>query len=384
MKILMLSKALVVGTYQRKAEELAALPGVDLTVAVPPEWIEPGVGPVPLERQHTAGYRLAVLPMWLNGRFHMHFYPGLRRLVEVVQPDVFHIDEESFNFATFQAMQLGVQVRARCCFYNYANIERRYPPPFSTFERFNLRHAAAALCANHEAAVIVRKHGYDGPIHIVPQVGVDPDLFHPAATPLPPLPFRIGYIGRMIKSKGIFDLLDALALLPDQVHLTLIGDGELMPEIEERIAALNIGARVEIKPRVPSKDVAVEMRQLHALVLPSRTTPRWKEQFGRVLVEAMASGVPPIGSDSGEIPHVIGNAGLIFTEGNVGELVAHIERLLDEPERRAELAQLGRQRVLEHYTYRAIARRHYEIYGEMIEADDGRQTTDDNETRHET
>ena len=65
-------------------------------------------------------------------------------------------------------------------------------------------------------------------------------------------------------------------------------------------------------PQIPSDQVAVEMRKLHALVLPSRTTPRWKEQFGRVLIEAMACGVPPVGSDSGEIPHVIDDAGLVF------------------------------------------------------------------------
>jgi glycosyltransferase involved in cell wall biosynthesis len=366
MKILMLSKALVVGTYQRKAEELAALPGVDLTVAVPPVWQEPGVGPVPLERQHTSGYRLAVLPMWLNGHFHLHFYPGLRRLVETIQPDVFHIDEESFNFATFQAMQLGVQHRARCCFYNYANIERRYPPPFGTFERYNLQHAAAALCANHEAAAIVRNHGYAGPLHIVPQFGIDPDLFRPAPEPLSPEPFRISYFGRMVASKGVLDLLDALPQLPPFVQLELIGDGDLVPQIEARIEQYGLDDRVTLRPRVPSGAIAEEMRRLHAFVLPSRTTARWKEQFGRVLVEAMASGVPPIGSSSGEIPHVIGEAGLVFEEGNVAELAATIKTLIDEPERRTELAQRGRERALQHYTHRAIARRHYDIYCEML------------------
>lgn len=368
MRILMLSKALVVGTYQRKAEELALLPDVELTVAVPPVWQEPGVGPLPLERRHTAGYQLAVLPMWLNGHFHMHFYPGLKRLVELIQPDIFHIDEESFNFATFQAMQLAVQHRAKSCFYNWANIDRRYPPPFSTFERYTLKHATAAIAGNHEAAQIVERHGYEGPIHVLPQFGVDPELFYPAAEPLPATPFRIGYFGRMVESKGVLDLIEALALLPDAVHLLLMGDGELLPNIAVRIAELGLQERVEIKPRVDSGDVAAEMRRLHAFVLPSRTTPRWKEQFGRVLIEAMASGVPPIGSNSGEIPHVIGNAGLIFSEGNVMELAAQIQKLVDQPELREELARQGRRRALDHYTQRALARRYYEVYGHMLES----------------
>ena len=366
MKILMLSKALVVGTYQRKAEELAALPDVDLTVAVPPVWDEPGVGPLMLERQYTEGYRLAVLPIWLNGHFHMHFYPGLKRLVELIQPDIFHIDEESFNFATFQAMQLGVQHRARCCFYNWANIERRYPPPFATFERYTLRHAAAAIAGNHEAALIIQRHGYEGPIHVLPQFGVDPDLFYPAATPLPDEPFWLGYFGRMVESKGVLDLIEALALLPPQVHLLLIGDGELLPQIETRIAELDLQHRVALKSRVPSGEIPEQMRRLHAFVLPSRTTSRWKEQFGRVLVEAMASGVTPIGSSSGEIPHVVGDAGLIFAEGDVDDLAIKIGRLVEQPALRLELAQRGRQRALEHYTQRSLAAQYYAVYEQML------------------
>ena len=362
----MLSKALVVGTYQRKAEELATLPGVDLTVAVPPAWSEPGVGPVELERLHTEGYRLAVLPMWLNGHFHLHFYPGLRRLVELVQPDIFHIDEELFNFATFQAMQLGVQYRAQCCFYNYANIERRYPPPFSTFERYALRHAAAAIAANHEAADIVERHGYEGPIHILPQFGIDPELFRPVDEPLPAEPFRLGYFGRMIDSKGVLDLLEAMPLLPSHVQLLLIGDGDLVPQIEARIAELDIQDRVVQRARVPSADIAAEMRQLHAFVLPSHTTARWKEQFGRVLVEAMASGVVPVGSGSGEIPHVVGDAGLIFNEGDVPDLIAKVLQLIENPEQRAALARRGRERALERYTYVALARQYYEVYQQML------------------
>src|SRR5688500_18220792 len=108
MRILMLSKALVVGAYQKKTEELAALPGVDLTVAVPSSWREPGVGEQRLERCFVRGYRLVELPIWFNGRHHVHFYPAIRRLVATLRPDVFHIDEESFNFATFLAMRAGV------------------------------------------------------------------------------------------------------------------------------------------------------------------------------------------------------------------------------------------------------------------------------------
>src|SRR5262245_65067321 len=109
MRILMLSKALVVGAYQKKAEELAALPGVELTVATPPSWCEPGVGEQRLERRFIRGYRLVELPIWFNGRHHVHFYPALDRLVATVRPDVFHIDEEALHFGSFLVVQEDVR-----------------------------------------------------------------------------------------------------------------------------------------------------------------------------------------------------------------------------------------------------------------------------------
>lgn len=380
MKILMLSKALVVGAYQKKAEELAALPGVDLTVAVPAVWREPGAAAQPLERRFTAGYRLVVLPIWLNGQHHLHFYPAIERLVAQVRPDIFHIDEESFNLATFLAMRAGVRHGVRCCFYNWANIDRRYPPPFAWFERYVFRHAAHAIAGVEEAAAIIRRHGYRGPISVLPQFGVDPALFAPAENQEPRtenLPaedgsrfsalgsrFVVGYVGRLVPQKGVLDLVEALALLPAQVRLRLVGDGVLRPQLLARAEALGLGGRLELVPW--TSDVPGELRRLDALVLPSRTTRSWKEQFGRVLPEAMSCGVPVIGSSSGEIPHVVGDAGLVFPEGDVTALAGAIRRLLESPVLRTDLAQRGRARVLAHYTQAALAQQYHQVYCTML------------------
>src|SRR5215210_1166783 len=257
MRILMLSKALVVGDYQKKAEELAALPGVELTVAVPPVWREPGVGDQVLERRFVRGYQLVVLPIWLNGRHHVHFYPAIERLLAQLRPDVFHIDEESFNFATYLAMRAGVRHGARCCFYNWATVDRRYPPPFGWFEQYAFRHAAHAIAGVQEAAEIMRRHGYSGPISVLPQFGVDPDLFAPnqrlgirdwgsgdgfSQPPIPspqslvPSPFVVGYLGRLVPQKGLLDLVEALPLLPAHTRVRLIGDGVQKQQLLARAA----------------------------------------------------------------------------------------------------------------------------------------------------
>ena len=103
-------------------------------------------------------------------------------------------------------------------------------------------------------------------------------------------------------------------------------------------------------------------RSLDLLVLPSRTRPNWKEQFGRVLIEAMACGVPVLGSDSGEIPRVIGDAGVVFPEEDLEALRFQLQRLMEDPTARKSLAAAGRERVLARFTMAEVARRTVAVY----------------------
>jgi glycosyltransferase involved in cell wall biosynthesis len=102
------------------------------------------------------------------------------------------------------------------------------------------------------------------------------------------------------------------------------------------------------------------------LVLPSRTFPNWSEQFGRVLVEAMACGVCVVGSDAGEIPHVIGDAGLIFPEDNLERLRKHLQDLIDNAEGRQVFGDKGRRRVMERYTQSHIAQATLKVYRDLV------------------
>ena len=104
------------------------------------------------------------------------------------------------------------------------------------------------------------------------------------------------------------------------------------------------------------------LQRLHTLVLPSRSVERWKEQFGHVLIEAMSAGAVAVSSNSGEIPHVIGDEGLIFPEDDVNALAGHLQKLLDEPKFRGRLSTLGRQRVVREYGWSAFAEKTHEIY----------------------
>ncbi len=360
--VVILSKALVVGMYQCKAEAIAAHEGIRLTVLVPPYWND-SRGAQPLERLHTQGYTLRVIPIRFAGAYHWHYYPTLARELEHLRPDVLHVDEEPYNLATWLAVRHAVRLRIPALFFTWQNIYRRYPPPFSWFERYVYEHVRFAIAGNEEALRVLRRKGYRGPARVLPQFGIDPNLFRPMPEKRPvSQPFTIGYVGGLVPEKGVDLLLRAAARLPGEWRVLIVGAGKMQRAWQRLARQLGIAARVQWLPRQPSHQMPSIYAALDVLVLPSRTRRNWKEQFGRVLIEAMACEVPVIGSTCGEIPNVIGDAGLLFPEGDVNALAEHLRELQANPDLRRELGIQGRRRVLAHFTHERIAAESVAIY----------------------
>ncbi len=287
-----------------------------------------------------------------------------------VRPEIFHVDEEPFNLATAEAFWHARRVGARALFVTWATVYRDYPPPFSLFERYTHRRAAAAIVGNADALNVLRRRGYGGPTTIVP-LAIDPDLYPPRQFP-PGTgrtgPFTIGFLGRLVREKGAHLLLDAAARLRGDWRVLLVGDGVEEANLQAQAAQLGIGERVECVPQVASSAVPTWLARLDALAVPSLTIPTWQEQFGRVIIEAMAARVPVVGSDSGEIPRVIGEAGLVTPEGDAAALAAALHGLLDDEPRRRALAEAGRERALAHFTWAGVARQYYELYRSILDA----------------
>lgn len=363
MRVLMISKACVRGSYQRKLEELAQFEDIELTAIVPPYWREKGHR-IALERSHTAGYNLIVERMAFNGHFHLHFYPGLGEHVRRLQPQIMHIDEEPYNFATFHALRLARSVDAKPLFFTWQNLQRRYPFPFSWMERYNHRHSAHAIAGNRDGVTVLRGKGYQGPVTVIPQFGVDPEEYAPPTDQVDDASrdFRIGYVGRLVEEKGVDLLLQAVAELQGGWRLSILGDGPDRARLVDLSRGLGLQDRITFQAPLPSSKMPAHYRQLDALVLPSRSRPHWREQFGRVLIEAMACGIPVVGSDCGEIPHVIGDAGLVFPEEDHQSLTTHLHRLMGDRQLRASLATRGRGRVMQHYTQKRIAEATRRVY----------------------
>ncbi|MBZ0285453.1 MAG: glycosyltransferase family 4 protein [Anaerolineae bacterium] len=385
-RVLMISKACIVGIYQRKLEEIARL-GVDLLTLVPPSWKDER-GETRLERVYTEGYQLQVVPIALNGNFHLHFYPGLGQWIRDFRPQIVHIDEEPYNAAAWQALFHARRAGAKTLFFSWQNIVRQYPPPFSWGERWLLNNVDYALVGTESAASVWRAKGYTGRLAVVPQFGVDTELFKPVEVSSLQFPvsspslestnnqqpitndhlsvLQIGYVGRLVEEKGVHLLLEAVARLSGEWRLRIIGSGPMRHALHAQAANLNIADRIEWVEWVASTDMPAQYQQLDALVIPSLTRPNWKEQFGRVIIEAMAAGVPVIGSDSGAIPDIVGDAGLIVPEGDVEALKAALCKLQTDINLCQQIATAGRKRVLERFTHAQVAAATVAVYKELL------------------
>ena len=389
MNVVLLSKALIVGAYQRKAELLAAEPDIQLTVIAPERWRD-GAREERFEAVHTEGYRLVTTPVFRPGDFHLHFYPGLGRLLATIKPDIVHIDEEPYNLATWLAWRAARGVGARTLFFTWQNLARPYPPPFGWFERDVYAGVGGAIAGSHTAAQVLRAKGFAGRLWVVPQFGVDEAQFTPRPAPgdgkhettsahsairltpadgtlSNPPSFTIGYAGRLIAAKGVDLLIDACSRLPEELswRLVICGDGPERGRLEAQAKRFELGDRIMFRPWLDSMAMPGFFRSLDVLALPSRSTATWVEQFGRVLVEAMACGVPCVGAASGEIPFVLGEAGLTFPEGNVEALASCLERVLTDGTLRAQLGNAGRARVLANYTMASVATETARVYREI-------------------
>ena len=365
MRVLMVSKALVVGAYQRKLEELAALPGIELSVAVPPSWRERG-HEMRLTRSYTEGYSLLETPIRLNGHYHVHYYPELPSLLDRLRPDVLHIDEEPYNLATWLAIRAADRRGILSMFYAWQNIFQRYPPPFRWLEADVLGRADLGIAGNKDGAEVLRAKGYTGPIRVIRQFGIDPELFRPSAAPRGEgAAFRAGFVcgpGRLIRYKGLHILIEALAGVQADWQLEVLGTGPAEAECRALAERLGTGGRVRFRGLVPSTEMPAVVGGFDVLAGPSLTGTRWKEQYGRMLIEAMGCEVAVVGSDSGEIPEVIGDAGLVVAEGDVPAWQVALQGLADDPARRRSLGRAGRERVLAQFTQAAIAAATAEAY----------------------
>lgn len=329
-----------------------------------------------LEKTHDPNYRIEPARTFLSGnRFsnHLHFYrEKIGQILHDGPPDIVFVQEEPWSFSMRQVALLR-DSRSRVLFWTAQNKVKRYPFPFNVFRRkaFRISDAAVAVCG--EARDVLRRQGFKRPVHVVP-LGVDTETFVPSEErrrhwrrKLALDGFVVGYVGRLTAAKGVFDLLGALARMSPDSRLMVIGDGPDKKPFLRRAEELGLTGRLTVVGVIPHSDMPDILPAMDAMVLPSHTTPTWKEQFGRVLIEAMACGVPVVGSSSGEIPTTIGEAGLVFPEKDEAALARALTRLRWSAELRGALVKKGTERA-RNFSWDTVARQLGSIFRDVLHA----------------
>lgn len=390
MRILVASHTYIVKLNCEKFRVLAQLsPDLEVTVVVPKRWQPGGVQNRTIETEPWQDGNFRVVPI---SNFSQHnqgllsFGLDIVGLLRDFRPHVIQAEQgaKSLGYAELITLSRLLRLQARHVFFTWWNLPYQLNFPASVLEGYNLRHTHGIIAGNRDGADILRDRGYSGPIRVMPQLGVDETLFQPQPQPdlaaklgIQSEDFIVGFVGRFVEEKGLFTLANALGQLkahPQPWKWLLLGRGALKETLAQQVEALGISDRVIWVESVPHDEVAHYINLMSTLVLPSETTYKlktltavgWKEQFGHVIIEAMACGVPVVGSDSGEIPHVIDQAGLVFPEGNERELAARLKQLMEAPEQRTQIGQQGRDRALSRYTNRALAQQVLDFYQELV------------------
>ena len=364
MKVLLISHTCQSRTEgQPRARELAKLPGLELTLLVPDRWKRYGDwrrAQMPQDAEFRFIEGKILWPWSGPGQTYLHWYPSLPRLLKQLQPDVIDLWEEPWSLVAAQTCFWRDRVcpGAKIVAETEQNIDKQLPPPFENFRSYVLSRADFLVGRNAESLEILRRKGYAGPAQVVPNA-VDVALFARDSNRERTRAARnwngfvVGYAGRLVESKGLFDLLEAVKQL-EGAQLVFIGDGEARAELEKRAPQNVRFVGAQALEKLPALFSALD-----CLVLPSRTTKSWKEQFGRVLIEAASCGVPVIGSDSGAIPEVIGQGanamGLIFPEGDVAALAATLIRLQRAPDLARALGEMGARRARDEFSWTRVA-----------------------------
>jgi len=191
-------------------------------------------------------------------------------------------------------------------------------------KRFVLKQADYFICYTSKAKECLIKEGVDKRKIEVVRLGVDLDKFK-----IRNLKFKntsqnaksinVLFAGRMVKEKGIDDLKKAIVNLPD-VNL---------------IVANSIN--YQEMPRV--------YNQADILIMPSKKTKTWEEQYGMVLVEAMASGLPIVAYDTGAISEVLGETGIMVKENDIVFLIRNLKKLISDKDLRTKIGRIERKRA---------------------------------------
>jgi glycosyltransferase involved in cell wall biosynthesis len=344
--------------------------GWDLLIVTARRWKDDYGRMVDARPSEALAGELLALPVGLSGNIPLHFFTsGLAHHIKRFNPDCVYIYHEPYAVGTYQALRAAkATTSAPVGVRSAQNINKRYPIPFRLAERHVYRHSDFAVVVSDTVAQVMRDKGYQKPISVIP-MPVDTTLFVPGDTPPPSGPLRIGFVGRLVPEKGVDTALRALAALPPgSAILTVIGDGPERANLTHMAQSLGVADAVVWRGTLDRSATAEATRHFDVVVVLSKPTPRWREQFGRVVIEAAASAVPVIVTRSGELPFLVASLGAGWTvdENDDAGVAAILRHLSDDRRAAVESGRQARQSVAQRYADQTIIDRLADTFTQAV------------------
>ncbi len=370
--ILVLSHSGILEVNRTPYQVLSKIAFVQVILIVPSSWkgdlienlsYHPG--------KHIERFIVKALPVRISGNGSLFTFKGLSHLIKTLPtPDILFVDEEPWSLAALQAFWVLRKIPIRC-FFSKQNILKHYPWPFRQIEKWIYQSSQMAFVISEEVQTVLQTKGFSKSCFRLSH-SIDPALFKPLSSKdqanqraklgiLKNIIFL--YAGRMTEEKGIKLLLSVVKKILSQpqfnaVGFLWIGNGPLLEEVKQEMKAFP-STSVQVLNAVAHNQIGSYLALCDVLILPSQTRPHWKEQFGRILIEAMASQTAVLGSDSGEISKIIKETGggLVFRENSPEELEKQIKFFIQNPEKLKLFKESGYHFILKNFTHEAVAHR---------------------------
>jgi len=307
------------------------------------------------------------------------FLPNLRALITFLthdNPDVIHI-----NFAWFAPLAIFKKCMFKTPFvYTLHGLPQPWLEPSLLYKiLYSAEECLLPFCASQASAVVAvsnyvkevlkERHGIDSEVIYH---GIEADRFKPKNKTrskrelgYKETDFIVLFVGKMHPYKDPLTLIKAISVAVKKnanLHLVMIGDGELYTEVEKEIFKLNYSNHVRLFRRVDNQTLETLYDAADMFVLPSVN-----EAFGMVLLEAMASGLPIIASNSGACPEIIGNVGVLFNQGDHIDLAEKIITLSSDKSLSRKLSKACLKQVKEEFCWKDKIDQYWELYKIMMQ-----------------
>lgn len=217
----------------------------------------------------------------------------------------------------------------------------------------------AVLCHYPDAIECFKKEGYNGPIYMSTQVGVDPDIYHPSEeyrTEIRELlglgnSYVFGCAIRFLPMKGLSEIIEAMPQQGDWKLLVMgTGDKAFEENAKQRLQERGIANKVIFTGYIEWDLIAKYWNAIDCAIHVPRTTEKWEETFSLSIVQAMATGKPVIGNTSGSVPYQIGPNGLIVKEGDIPALTKKIVWAMEHPQEAKEIGEKMKKYAIDSFS----------------------------------